>query len=279
MSGGAKLGFEFPVSIEASNAGLFVSPGYGTHATRVLDSYELIFVTRGELDLFEEEERFHVEPNQTLLLFPGRRHGGLLPYAQELNFYWVHFRLQKEIPSAARIRVPKLATVSDPVALTETFCQFISDQESGALAPVNAAHLIALMLCAVAEADDSRTQAPAGKRRRTSVAERVQRFLDENFQTPITTSTIARALRYNPDYLERVYRDQEETSIIEGLHLRRIAAARALLRNEVGKNINEIAFACGYSDPGYFRRKFKRLTGLTPKQFRTLYGRTHINAH
>ena len=52
-----------------------------------------------------------------------------------------------------------------------------------------------------------------------------------------------------------------------------------MLRTEGRKNINEIAFACGYSDPGYFRRMFKRLTGLSPKKFRSLYSRMHINAH
>ena len=58
-----------------------------------------------------------------------------------------------------------------------------------------------------------------------------------------------------------------------------IRLSRGCLHIEAGKNINEIAFECGYTDPGYFRRMFKRLTGLTPKEFRTLYARTHINTH
>ena len=41
--------------IEALNGGLFISPGYGTHPTRTLDSFEIIFVTDGVLKMFEGE--------------------------------------------------------------------------------------------------------------------------------------------------------------------------------------------------------------------------------
>ena len=82
------LGFDVSDTLEALNAGLFVSPGFGTHPERVLDSYELMFVTQGRLDMFEENRSFSLLRNQTLLLCPGLRHGGLLPYLPDVNFYW-----------------------------------------------------------------------------------------------------------------------------------------------------------------------------------------------
>lgn len=107
----------------------------------------------------------------------------------------------------------------------------------------------------------------------------IQAYIDRNFREPITTSSIARDFRRSADYLERVFRRHRDTSILGAVHLKRIAVARVMLRTEGRKNINEIAFACGYSDPGDFRRMFKRLTGLSPKKFRSLYSRMHINAH
>ena len=76
-----------------------------------------------------------------------------------------------------------------------------------------------------------------------------------------------------------MFRRYCDTSILGAVHLKRIATARVMLRTDGRQNINEIAFACGYSDPGYFRRMFKRITGLSPKKFRSLYSRMHINAH
>lgn len=276
------VAFEVADTVEALNAGLFVSPGFGVHAVRVIDSYELMYVTRGRLDMFEEDSPFSLAPGQTLLLSPGLRHGGLLPYAPDVNFYWVHFRQRSSRPPADGVSVPKVATVRDPEALTELFCRFISDQESGILDPLGAANLVSLMLCAISE--DAREPAArrvrgGGRDEQAALAGSVQVYIDLHFPEAITTSTIAAALRFNPDYLERVFRACAKMSILDALHQKRIGAARALLHGQPGKNINEIAFECGYTDPGYFRRMFKRLTGLTPREFRTLYARTHINTH
>jgi AraC-like DNA-binding protein len=276
------IAFDVSDTIEALNAGLFVSPGFGMHAVRVIDSYELIFVSQGRLDMFEDDRPFSLVRDQTLLLSPGVRHGGLLPYTPDVNFYWVHFRVQDFPSQPAWVSVPKVAAIRNPDALTELFCRFISDQESGILDPLGAAHLVSLMLCAIsedAEDEGGRRARAGGGDDQAALAESVQGYIDAHFPEPITTSTIAAALRYNPDYLERVFRSRTKMSILDALHQKRIGAARACLHIEAGKNINEIAFECGYSDPGYFRRMFKRLTGLTPKEFRTLYARTHINTH
>lgn len=282
MIDSSSLPFEVVTSIEALNSGLFVSPGYGTHATRVIDSYELIFVSQGSLDMFEEGCTYHLERNQTLILYPGRRHGGSLPYAPDANFYWVHFLVREGSGGESVVQVPKVATVPDPEFLTELFCRFISDQESGTLDPLSAAHMVTLMLCEVSEADEvplSSLSAGGSDNQGSTLARMVRSYIDANYRRPITTSSIARELVYNADYLERVYHRQIGVSILDAVHLKRIAAARALLRSEGRKNINEVAFSVGYADPGYFRRMFKRLTGLTPKQFRSLYSRTHINTH
>jgi AraC-like DNA-binding protein len=138
------------------------------------------------------------------------------------------------------------------------------------------------MLCALGETvgrtRSSRTRKSA-EAARARLADAVRRVIEEGYRTPISTSSIARALRYNPDYLERVFFSQEEMSIVDAIHQKRIDVARALLHNDMRRNINEIAFECGFSDPGYFHRMFKRLTGMTPREFRSLYARTHINTH
>jgi len=277
--------FRFLLSngIEALNGGLFVSPGFGTHPTRVIDSYELIFVAQGSLDMFEENEAFHVAADQTLLLFPGKRHGGRLPYGPNLHFYWVHFRVHDTSASRSAIHVPRIAQARDPELLTEMFCRFISDQESGILDKVSAAHLVALMLIEASTTEQREWGMRAAPRtrahQRAPLAQEIQAYIDGNFRGPITTSSIARDFHRSADYLERVFRRHRDTSILEAVHIKRVTAARAMLRTEGRKNINEVAFACGYSDPGYFRRMFRRLTGLSPKKFRSLYTRTHINAH
>ncbi len=275
------ISFAVSDTISALNGGLFVSPGFGTHAQRVIDSYELIFVTQGCLDIFEGPRSFHLERNQSLLLYPGLRHGGLRPYPPDVNFYWAHFRVRQDGAHDSVVDVPKSATVRDPEGLTELFCRFISDQESGVLDPCSAAQLIALMLCLIAEggADAPAPPSRGARKDQGGIVEAVHRYIDGEYRAPISTAGIAKALGFNPDYLERVFHDSAHISIIDALHQKRIGMAKAALHTNVRRNINEIAFECGYAEPSYFRRMFKRLTGLTPREFRSLYARTHINTH
>jgi hypothetical protein len=230
------ISFDVADTIEALNGGLFVSPGFGTHAVRVIDSYELIFVTLGHLDIFEGEKAFHVERNQSLLLYPGVRHGGLRPYPADANFYWAHFRLRPGPSGDTKLSVPKLAEVRDPEGLTELFCRFISDQVSGILDACSASQLISLMLCAVGESAGSTGLwqghgKPGGEH--CALVEAVRRYIDVEYRNPISTSVIARSLRYNPDYLERIFRSHEGISIVDAIHQKRISMARTSLHYDV----------------------------------------------
>ena len=49
---------------------------------------------------------------------------------------------------------------------------------------------------------------------------------------------------------------------------RRLKAAQKMLVNDESKNVSEIAYSCGFSDPKYFSRCFKKATGMTPTEMR-----------
>src|SRR5436309_14721311 len=90
----SSLGLSDNSKLESVNSGLFVSPAQGIHAERVIDSYELILVRTGTLVLGEETTVFMLEQGDTLILWPGRFHRGVAPYAPNTSFYWIHFFLE-----------------------------------------------------------------------------------------------------------------------------------------------------------------------------------------
>src|SRR5258708_8223685 len=80
--------------VKAENAGLFISRGGAMHPTRIIESHELIFVKQGELDMWENDQVFHLEAGHTLHLWPNRQHGSTKPMPLGLKFYWIHFDLE-----------------------------------------------------------------------------------------------------------------------------------------------------------------------------------------
>ena len=47
----------------------------------------------------------------------------------------------------------------------------------------------------------------------------------------------------------------------------RLSYATYLLKNSGTSNISDIAYKCGFSDPKYFSRLFKKTKGMTPTEY------------
>jgi len=262
--------------IVAEGAGLFISRGMGSHPDRVIDSFELIYVRDGALEMFEEDARFVIAAGQSIILRPGRRHGGGAPYDSRLSYYWVHFNIVKPaIFAQVDSLLPQHIAVRRPEHLTDLFRRLLDDYETRQTDSLSASLLVLLMLHEVTSSpvmggDIGRP--PASR----VLASRAETFVTTHFHENISTRDIARAVKCNPDYLSRVYRSAFGITITESIVRHRMNKARALLR-ETDVYLDDVARQCGIEDLAYFRRIFKRHTGMTPLAFRKIYARGYVN--
>jgi AraC-like DNA-binding protein len=260
--------------LEACNAGLFVSPAHGIHAERVIDSYELILVRSGTLVLGEETTVFALEQGDTLILWPGRFHRGVAPYAPNTSFYWVHFFLKLSDSSEEGAPIPQHCRLPEPLRLTELFLRFLDDQERNRLDKDYAATLVKLMLFEITLQNSPHFSA---ERRSQNLATQMETLITRSFREPLSTSLIARKLHRNPDYLGRIYRQTYGCNPTEGIHRARMKHAKNLLLL-TAMNVDEIAVACGYEDSDYFRKVFRRFFDMQPRRFRMLHAKQHLNS-
>jgi AraC-like DNA-binding protein len=135
---------------------------------------------------------------------------------------------------------------------------------------MDAALRVLLMLCEVA-------RAPAQDPGHGAVlAGRAEAYISSHLAEPLSTRRVAKALRVNPDYLNRAFRRVHRTTITEHIHRRRLHDAEFLLR-EGTDSVLEVATACGFTNVSHFRRVFQRYHGVSPTAYRGLYARTHVN--
>jgi AraC-like DNA-binding protein len=253
------------------------------HPTRIIESHELIFVKNGELDMWEEDRVFHVEAGETLHLYPGRQHGSTKPLPLGLRFYWIHFEVEKRVgsfngandPITPMIKVPQFNRLQHPERLERLFRTFLDDQETGLLHPYSANLLTMLMLMEVAQPFEEKATNPDDI---NVVATWAHTYIRINFDRPITTGQVAKALGYNADYLGRIYRKVYGCTLTDAIHQRRINKACDFLLDS-NLSIEQIAQKCGFKDPDYFRRIFRRQLRISPGEYRSAYSHMHVNTH
>lgn len=99
--------------------------------------------------------------------------------------------------------------------------------------------------------------------------ENAKRFISDNFDKKITLSDIAAYSGLSNSHLHKVFREIYGMSPNDFLIMKRIGYAKSLLLNNL-LSIDEVATKCGFSSRAYFDVTFKKITGITPANFRKI---------
>ena len=96
------------------------------------------------------------------------------------------------------------------------------------------------------------------------------RFLEENYQDPISLDQLAARSQVSKGYICRAFKKQIGLSMVEYLTECRVQAAMRLLQNTDDK-ILSVALDSGFGNLSHFNRIFKKLTGRSPSEHRKKY--------
>jgi AraC family transcriptional regulator len=100
------------------------------------------------------------------------------------------------------------------------------------------------------------------------VAQALQ-FIHAHYTTDLSLSEIARAVNLSPFHIARVFKQSLGVSPHQYLIQLRVNSARSLLAAGSGeRSLAEVASAVGFADQSHLTRHFKRIVGMTPRQFR-----------
>lgn len=98
-----------------------------------------------------------------------------------------------------------------------------------------------------------------------SPIEAVRLLIDENYRRELPLSFYADACHFSVRHLVTRYTHEIGISPHRYILQKRMAYARSYLSEDM--SIAQIAQEAGFSDPHYFSRMFKKITGLTPTEY------------
>jgi len=98
---------------------------------------------------------------------------------------------------------------------------------------------------------------------------KARKYIEEHADEELSLTKIAKVVSINANYLSENFKQVTGTNFVEYVARTRFANACDLLRNS-NVRISEIAFAAGFQSLSQFNRVFKRFSGKSPTQYRTV---------
>ncbi|MGF9696864.1 response regulator transcription factor [Paenibacillus sp. MABNR03] len=92
-------------------------------------------------------------------------------------------------------------------------------------------------------------------------------YITEHLEEDLSLVRLAELYHFNPSYLSRFFKQEMGINLSEFIDELRIRRAKDLLRN-ADLMVREVALQVGYEAAHSFTRFFKKVTGMTPQEFR-----------
>ena len=253
------------------------------------DTIELAFVTAGHGEHLLNGQRAAIREGDVLVIYPGLRHGydecetlGLfnimydpakLPFpildGGKIPLFRRFFPHQVETDSFPRspepiLHFPTREAMEKVLAEVHTLNQELSSRQPGNMM-VSIIKLLDIILSTLRLAT---SQVKEVKEKRTYSLEKILEFLNKNFTKEIALDKLVKMSFYSRRVFQYKFKNLTGYSVTEYVLRKRIAFAQELLRKSDDFSIGEVAVRCGFLDQNYFSRKFRKISGYTPRNYR-----------
>lgn len=205
-----------------------------------------------------------VTAGDLMLLPPQARHAYRSDTREPWSIYWLHF--QGELAASLCDLLPPRQTLSEPeamIALFERLSRCVSVNAS-TRAWLHAGSLLQSLLTFAAMDAESRREEDPGK---MPELEAVRQFMRKRLETGLTLAELSAQFGISRFHLVRWFRARTGLPPMEYFIRLRIEKA-CLLLDRSNQPVHEVARECGYADPYYFSRIFRKTMGLSPLHYR-----------
>lgn len=118
--------------------------------------------------------------------------------------------------------------------------------------------------------EDKSSVFPSKESMETHIVTEVKEILSDKACERFSLRALCTSLGYSKSYLCRLFHEQTGETIARYATNQKIKRAKQLIREE-NYNFSEISDILAFDNPQYFSRTFKRVTGLTPTEFKSSF--------
>ena len=248
------------------------------------DFWEMVYIDKGRVEVRRDEDTLILSQGELLFHAPNEFHS-IKALDSAPNFFVVSFVCH----SALMVYFKKYHTVLDKT-LRAFISSVVSEAESTYMIPKNDPTLKKLvhrelppiggeqliktyleqfmifLIRNIVKRDNS-SVFPSKESMETHLVSSAKQLLAENADKTFRVHDLCSALGYSKSYLSKLFCEQTGETIANYAVKQKIKLAKQMIR-EGNDTFAEISDKLSFDNPQYFSRVFKRITGMTPSEFK-----------
>lgn len=257
-----------------------LKPGYffGPHSHK---NVEICLMKEGECDIIVNGEAITVRKGEIMVIFSHNIHSFHVKSNQAASFLQIHFRPEDIIHADPHVingltflhymADANSAYIYQPfsnqlLSCVERICEEMNnkiDTHHIALANIYIYEMLFLLSREIEQRvhKDFRVD--------NSIVMQAIYFISQNIECSITLDEIAEQCNVSTRYLSKVFKQHVNITVNDYINITKIDRAMNFVCN-TEMTITEISTKLGFSSAQYFSTVFKKYTGVTPREFKTL---------
>lgn len=116
--------------------------------------------------------------------------------------------------------------------------------------------------------DELEEEEESGDARQLKVAQMMEEYIKANYMYDISMPDAAKSMNYSETYFSKLFKQCFQKNFTAYLTEYRVEEAKRQLQQPT-VNVKDVGKAVGYGDSNYFTKVFRRITGMSPTEYRT----------
>lgn len=104
--------------------------------------------------------------------------------------------------------------------------------------------------------------------RHIKLARKTIDYINRHLSDELALDDLAKMVDLSPNYFSHIFKKTVGVSLWDYITLKRIELAMTMLHEQTDRNMLDIAADCGFNNSANFNKMFRKVTGLTPTEFR-----------